>query len=303
MADYPDAITSLTNPASTDRENNPSHSEQHINANDEIEAIEGELGVDPAGSSDTVVARLDTNDTAVGLNTTHAADNDQAHSDYFKNSTDSFSGTATFNDASNATLINVDNGGTGHGLHILQSGVLAESKYGLYIYSNNEQVEVSRLAYIKQDNLVSTADAMLIENDGTGRSLYLSQVGKLATERNTLYISSPGSQTNTDSALMKIIGRGETSSEPVVEIIQEHASATSTGLELRNDGTGNGLLVDSNGIAAPGVVIDQASNGTHLRFTGDPTVASPVDGDMWFDGTNLRIQIGTGTFLVNLTEE
>ena len=62
MATYPAAIISLTNPTSTDKLNSPDHATQHINANDEIEAIETEIGVDPAGSYTDVVTRLDNAD-------------------------------------------------------------------------------------------------------------------------------------------------------------------------------------------------------------------------------------------------
>jgi len=94
MSDYPSSITSLTNPAATDKTDSPSHASQHSNANNEIMAVESELGVNPSGSSATVVARLDTNDatvssntsdistntTAIGLNTTHKSSNGTDHS-------------------------------------------------------------------------------------------------------------------------------------------------------------------------------------------------------------------------------
>lgn len=63
MADFPSSITSLTNPSSTDKLNSPDHATQHSNVNDEIEAIETELGTDPAGSHTDVVERLDNIDT------------------------------------------------------------------------------------------------------------------------------------------------------------------------------------------------------------------------------------------------
>jgi hypothetical protein len=49
----------LTNPESTDTLDSPSHAGQHTDANDAIQAIQGELGTDPAGASATVKARLD----------------------------------------------------------------------------------------------------------------------------------------------------------------------------------------------------------------------------------------------------
>ena len=56
---YPGSIDSLTNPSAGDALTSPSHSAQHANANDAIEAIETELGTDPAGGSATVKARFD----------------------------------------------------------------------------------------------------------------------------------------------------------------------------------------------------------------------------------------------------
>ena len=42
---YPTSIDAFTNPASTDAQNSPSHSLQHANANDAIEAIEAKVGI------------------------------------------------------------------------------------------------------------------------------------------------------------------------------------------------------------------------------------------------------------------
>lgn len=64
-SNYPGALDSLANPAGIDQMT--AHAEQHSNANDAIEAIQGELGTDPAGGSATVRARLDALDTTVGL--------------------------------------------------------------------------------------------------------------------------------------------------------------------------------------------------------------------------------------------
>ena len=50
---YPGSLDSLTNPTSGDKLDNPSHSTQHANANDAIEAVETKLGigVSSAGSA------------------------------------------------------------------------------------------------------------------------------------------------------------------------------------------------------------------------------------------------------------
>ena len=47
---FPSSIDSLTNPNSTDALSSPSHSQQHTNANDAIEALQAKVGVN--GSQD-----------------------------------------------------------------------------------------------------------------------------------------------------------------------------------------------------------------------------------------------------------
>jgi hypothetical protein len=66
---YPGAIDNFTNPTSSDTLNSVTvpHATQHADINDAVEAIETTLGIDPQGGSATVVARLNANDTAVGL--------------------------------------------------------------------------------------------------------------------------------------------------------------------------------------------------------------------------------------------
>ena len=47
---YPTSLDQLVNPNSSDELSSPSHSQQHINANDAIEALEAKVGVN--GSTD-----------------------------------------------------------------------------------------------------------------------------------------------------------------------------------------------------------------------------------------------------------
>lgn len=68
MATYPGGIPSLTRPASGDPANDGSATDAVVVVDaisDEIEAIAGELGVNPSGSSATVVARFEALDTAL----------------------------------------------------------------------------------------------------------------------------------------------------------------------------------------------------------------------------------------------
>jgi hypothetical protein len=44
-----------------------------------------------------------------------------------------------------------------------------------------------------------------------------------------------------------------------------------------------------------GIQINSSSNGPHMNFLGDPTVASPTDGDLWYTGSELNFRDGTRT--------
>lgn len=67
---YPGALDALTNPTATDNMATVSHSSQHANANDAIEAIQAELGINPSGSESTVVDRLSAVDTSISAKVT-----------------------------------------------------------------------------------------------------------------------------------------------------------------------------------------------------------------------------------------
>ena len=60
---YPGALDTLTNPVGTDYQDTVDHAAQHTNANDAIEAIETELGIDPAGTYTDLVTRLNADET------------------------------------------------------------------------------------------------------------------------------------------------------------------------------------------------------------------------------------------------
>ena len=66
---YPGAIDNFTNPSSGDTLDSATvpHATQHSNANDAIEAIETELGINPSGSYADIVTRLNANDVSDAL--------------------------------------------------------------------------------------------------------------------------------------------------------------------------------------------------------------------------------------------
>jgi len=50
------------------------------------------------------------------------------------------------------------------------------------------------------------------------------------------------------------------------------------------------------------LTIDQ-NTYSHLRLIGDTTNATPLDGDIWFNGTNVKIRVGATTYNFDVTPE
>lgn len=117
--------------------------------------------------------------------------------------------------------------------------------------------------------------------------------------------------------------------DPVLKVIQDHVDDTENAALILQDGLATALQVqsannnntaDSVYILASGnqaglsVNLDYAScvksvlklnhdgNGPHINFSGDPANNdSPADGDMWFDGTNLKFRIGSTNYNIDMT--
>lgn len=51
---FPTGLDNLTNPLSTDTQNNPSHSTQHANANDILEALETKVGINSSADASSL---------------------------------------------------------------------------------------------------------------------------------------------------------------------------------------------------------------------------------------------------------
>jgi len=61
---FPAGLDNFTNPASTDPQNSPSHSAQHANANDAIEALQAKVGIDGSLDTDSLDYRVTAAETA-----------------------------------------------------------------------------------------------------------------------------------------------------------------------------------------------------------------------------------------------
>ena len=81
------------------------------------------------------------------------------------------------------------------------------------------------------------------------------------------------------------LARVSTDATTVLAVRDDRVTAITLGISTTITATG----------LNPGISIAQTGNGPHLRFTGDPTVASPTDGDLWFTGSALNFRNGTTT--------
>lgn len=150
----------------------------------------------------------------------------------------------------NPNAMNIVNAGTGNGLYINQTGVLASGKYGLYVYSDTAQT-TGWLTQIKQDNASSTQYPLVVINDGTGVGMYIGQNGAASA----FQIANTSTQ---QSAYIARTGIGA-SGRHSVHIIDSNASTVGRGLEIEYAGTGEALQIDGTG----------TGGGIHVLQTGN----------------------------------
>lgn len=69
---FPNSLDVLTNPTATSPLSNPSHSQQHINLNDAVEAIQTKIGIDGSENTDSLdykISTLESQVSNIGNNT------------------------------------------------------------------------------------------------------------------------------------------------------------------------------------------------------------------------------------------
>lgn len=86
-----------------------------------------------------------------------------------------------------------------------------------------------------------------------------------------------------------------------------HTTNNKRGIDLRYAGLGlatEGIIhITAENASAVGacLVLDHGGVGTHINFSGDPANSSPIDGDLWFDGSDLKLRIGATTYTLDKT--
>lgn len=81
-------------------------------------------------------------------------------------------------------------------------------------------------------------------------------------------------------------------------------NGTGFNVQSTNNTTGGQLASFAQlGASAEGVcvLLNHAGDGPHINFTGDPSNSTPSDGDLWFDGTVLKLRVGAATKTIDMT--
>jgi len=156
-------------------------------------------------------------------------------------------------------------------VHIENTG---NTGIGLGVYTNIGATADAPLVYIKSNNAAFDQIVVCIENEGVNIGFQLVQ---RKSNQSGMYVTSSGSEAFT--------GTGDTS---LARIRCGNASDSGTAFRVQHAGTGKAVHI-------------HAVTGTHLHFTGDPANSSSADGDVWFDGTNLKINVGGTVYNIDKT--
>ena len=181
-----------------------------------------------------------------------------------------------FNNDGNDTVVETNNDGTGHGQYIHADGTLAASKNALFVTTGIAQTTAALVLF---SSTLATSDATVfgVNNHSGGTGILAQQLAEeLDSGEHLAHFTSSALHEQSDSALVKIEQSNDSSSEPAFEI--------------NNDGKGAAIEIDS-------------PIGPAIRFTPATVLISPTNGDLWFDGTNLKVRIGTTTFNLDKTAE
>jgi hypothetical protein len=151
------------------------------------------------------------------------------------------------------------------------------------------------------ENTSATADILYIEmGAGSGRGIYINNIGESTTEAMRLYTSSGIGiyvQNDSDTGVPIIkayqldldktgifLGNGVSYNQNDKGLLELNCSATSSALK-----------------AVLHILSNSTSDQAHIRFSGGPSPGSPEDGDLWYDGSELYLRIGGTTYKFNKT--
>jgi hypothetical protein len=222
----------------------------------------------------------------------------------------SFSGNGAFkvsitNASASGQAFRVQNEGTGNGVLIDQNGngtainVDSEATSATTVKIASEQtsapvVEIvnngihansgdASSLFVRQVQATTDAPVIRVENDGAGSGVFIDQNGNSqglyidseATSSQGLYVNANvlttgnGIYAYTNSSVFSSAGG-------LLRVIVENASATGVAANIRNDGTGTGMVIDQNGNGGALNIDSEATSATVANIVAQNTSGSVV---------------------------
>lgn len=189
------------------------------------------------------------------------------------------SGALTLTNTTTDNTISVDQNGnvgtavaTDGALHIENTG---NTGIGLGVYTNIGATADAPLVSIHADNTAFDQTVVNITNDGTQFGLVIGNYGAGSSGLDIL-------MNGTGGFGLKIFSGGNArgAGSPLASLSNKNSTDVAPCIILNHSGSGN---------------------GTHIRFTGDCPNTTSVDGDFWFDGTNLKLNVAGTVYNIDKT--
>ena len=175
------------------------------------------------------------------------------------------------NDGTGNSVYIDHNNAAGYGLYINGEQTTSYLQYiqadslttgsGLYVKADNATFS-GNAGYFYSQNVSSTGTGLRVRQDGTGNAVFIDQNGNGIG----LYIDSEATSADvitvnydagtTGAALYGYSNSASYSGAGLVRAVLDNVSATGVALLVTNDGTGNGIFIDSNNAAAKALYID-----------------------------------------------
>ena len=97
-------------------------------------------------------------------------------------------------------------------------------------------------------------------------------------------LSITGNSLTTGLGVLITSNSANTGERKLLSIINDNTAATAAScISIQNDASSACIAIDANG------------SGPHLSFTGDSNVSNPLDGDIWYNGSQIYFYDGTTT--------
>lgn len=221
---------------------------------------------------------------------------------------------------------------------VTDAGTYTKTGAALQINSNVTETsgtitDSAQVLDINQTHADATGNVVSVQNDGTGRGIFIDQNGNgvalnidseatsnrvisIASEStgSTIYLNqnSNGRSIEIDTEAttqggILLLGdaiRTGTGSGSLLFVRQDHASSTGDAYHIQNDGTGRAMKIDQNGdgtslvidseaTTQPAINIDIVDGDAHIRLVGDSGNATPTEGDLWRESDGLKYYDGT----------